>query len=155
MTSGIDLLALRCLCQLRNRPFSRGWGYGESGRAKERGESFVAPLFPHPSPPSRWPLYRHLSLLGLLTGTFSEGTLVKEVCLSCLPIKKRPNACHFVEMCSCYNIKVDGMLSKILVWLCCITDVIGMILLCVRQYFTSNEKLFSTLIKLFSVKRFP
>ena len=58
-------------------------------------------------------------------------------------------------MCSCYNIKVDGMLSKILVWLCCITDVIGMILLCVRKYFAPTEKLFSTLIKLFSMKRFP
>ena len=89
MTSGIDLLALRCLCQLRNRPFSRGWGYGESGGAKERGENFVAHLSSHPSPPPRWPLYRHLSLLGLLTGTFSEGTLVKEVCLSRLPIKKK------------------------------------------------------------------
>lgn len=54
-----------------------------------------------------------------------------------------------------HNIEVDDMLSKILVWLCCITDVIGMIMLCVRQYFTSNEKLFSTLIKLFSMKRFP
>ena len=89
MTSGIDLLALRCLCQLRNRPFSRRWGYGESGGAKERGESFVVPLSPHPSPPPRWPLYRHLSLLGLFTGTFSEGTLVKEVCLSRLPIIKK------------------------------------------------------------------
>ena len=72
--------------------------WGSKGTRRELRRS------PHPSPPPRWPLYRHLSLLGLLTGTFSEGTLVKEVCLSRLPIKKRPNVCHFVEICSYYEI---------------------------------------------------
>ena len=45
--------------------------------------------------------------------------------------------------------------QKFFVWLCCITDVSEMILLCVRKYFAPTEKLFSTLTKLFSMKRFP
>ena len=127
--------------------------WGSKGTRRElRRSPLPSPLPPSPLAALPAPIFARPFHRNLFRGYACERSLLVT---SSYNKKKRPNVCHFVEMCSCYNIKVDGMLSKILVWLCCITDVIGMILLCVRKYFAPTEKLFSTLIKLFSMKRFP